>query len=59
MKMPHFGWSNDLIEQCFSTFGTIGPVDKFFRKIGPANVVYFDQQIGALHAVCYSKSSLA
>ena len=43
--------------QGISTFGTVGPVDKFFRQIGPANVGYFNQQMGDLHAVCYSKSS--
>ena len=38
--------------QCFSTFGTVGPVDEFFRQIGPANVVYFDQQMGAMYTNC-------
>ena len=30
------------LDQWFSTFGTVGPVDKFFNQIGPVNVVYFD-----------------
>ena len=30
------------LDQGFSTFGTVGPVDKFFNQIGPANILYLD-----------------
>ena len=34
--------SIDALMQWFSTFGAVGPGDKFLRQIGPANEVYFD-----------------
>ena len=40
----------------FSTFGTVGPVDIFFKQIGPTSVVYFDKQKSALHALLWSTS---